>query len=131
MPFISWQIFMILGALCRWFKDIDRKYGNRQQQIVHSIAMLSDHKYASEQCNMIISIGGVQHKQHRKEMRCQSEPCDKEISKTRRRQRYQCSSCIVAVYCSRRSQKYDWNRNNHGELCRRLKDLRNKITWKA
>ena len=32
--------------------------------------------------------------------------------------KYVCSKCRCGIYCSRRCQKYDWNRGDHQRLCK-------------
>ena len=45
--------------------------------------------------------------------RCNNEKC----SKSGLHCKYSCSRCRSAIYCSRRCQKFDWNRGGHKRLC--------------
>lgn len=56
-----------------------------------------------------------------KNLQCHNKRC----RKTERKSKYCCSRCRVAIYCSRRCQKLDWNRGKHKEQCKAYVAARN------
>eukprot|EP01084_Bolivina_argentea_P128168 226590_1 len=58
----------------------------------------------------------------RDEMQCQNIKCNMRRIDTKNAKLYRCKNCNVVRYCSKRCQKYDWNKNDHKYYCNRLKE---------
>jgi len=48
---------------------------------------------------------------------------DEENKKLIEREMFICKSCRLVYYCSRRCQKYNWNRNGHKNMCKLLQNV--------
>eukprot|EP01084_Bolivina_argentea_P291652 501273_1 len=55
-------------------------------------------------------------------IKCQNIKCKKQIGKQNKF--YVCSKCLVARYCRKKCQKYDWNKYNHRKWCNRYVEIR-------
>lgn len=53
-------------------------------------------------------------KMYRQNSKCSNVKCNVSVANCK----YVCSKCRCGIYCSRRCQKYDWNRGDHRSLCK-------------
>eukprot|EP01084_Bolivina_argentea_P026251 48790_1 len=97
------------------------------------IVMKSDEYFEWYIKSIIFVFENIDHKKHSKifynkiksfNKKCRNVIYDKstctngKCSKPRTKCKYVCSRCKVFVYCSRKCQKYDWNKGQHKHLCK-------------
>eukprot|EP01084_Bolivina_argentea_P038373 70943_1 len=124
----------------KWFSDIRRnnifeymmdgnmyieskQYGliMRQQFI-----FLSDSEYVRTCLKLFHSLSREVYLEKWNGMQCQNMKCSRRrnVRKNAKFKFKKCKLCRVARYCSKKCQKYDWNKQDHKLYCRKLKRLR-------
>eukprot|EP01084_Bolivina_argentea_P038370 70939_1 len=117
-------------VICEWFSNLRGKIivdcmrnANIKKELMmkQKFIFLSDSEYVRTCFKLFHSFSGEVYRQKWNAMQCQNMKCNR----IRKNEKFKkCKLCRVARYCSKKCQKYNWNKQNHKLHCRKLKTLR-------
>eukprot|EP01084_Bolivina_argentea_P138347 243583_1 len=107
-----------------WFSHLKQNIIFDSISMMQKFSLLLDSEYAGELLKWFDGFAKQVCQKKWNTMQCQNGKCNRKRCDRKNRKFYKCKMCRIARYCSKKCQKYDWNKGHHKLYCKQLREMK-------